>query len=186
MSARRTNVAITKYILLGLIVVTFAESVFLIIHSIKNYKQLSVEEDDDYYTKDKGEGYYAKGWMISAVAVLALTDLVSLVSAWGIYRGMSTVSMLYGIYCSLVATYMAYDKYLSRTYVAFVLPQIIGIVAILYAVINYLYKNDNPIQMDAVMELSKRTVAYEPVKNPLRNDANEPVKVMVTDDDEEE
>ena len=168
MSARRTNVKLVKYVLLGLVVLTLLESAYLIWYSVKNYRHIRETEVDDYFTGDHGEGYYAKGWMIAAITVLVFTDLVSLVCSWGILQDMSTFSVVYGVFMTCISTYASYDKYLRPTYVAFILPQVVGIVAILHSILNYVFKNHNPIQRDAVLELSKKPMMYEEVKVPTK------------------
>ena len=106
--------------------------------------------------------------MIAAITVLSFTDLVSLLASWGIIRDMSTVALIYGVYMSCVSTYTAVDKYLHRSFVPFILPQVISIIAILYAALNYVFKNKNPIHHDAIIELSKKHMTpYEAVsRNP--------------------
>ena len=164
MSARKTNVKIVKFVLLALIAISILESGRLIFLSIKNYRTISDNYEGDILTGEKGPGYYAKNWMIASIIVLAITDLVGMITAWGVASNMSTVSLIYGIYMSCISNYATYEEYLRSTYVAFILPQIISIVAILYAVLNYVFKNDDPIRGDAVREMSKKNIAdYEAV-----------------------
>ena len=101
-------------------------------------KKAQEQSPDDWYTGEKGEGYYAKYWFISCIIVMVVSDLLSLGAFYGAYTENSQIVMIYSALMFVVAVYGAYDKYMKNTFTAFLLPLAIGIVGILYASLNHM------------------------------------------------
>ena len=90
------------------------------------HSAIPAEFPDDWYTNQKGDGYYAKYWFLACIIIMALNDVLSLGAIYGVWIESSRLIMISSALMFVVAVYGAWDKYMKESYSAFVVPLATG------------------------------------------------------------
>lgn len=159
------NLLIARYALIALAILNLASSVAVIIYDRIATLKAQEELPDDWYTKSRMGGSWAKYWFAACCVVYVLSSLFSLLGLLAAYKERAELSMLYSLLMSLVAVYGAWDIYVRGSVVAFLVPLVAAITALLYGTLNYRDLVEQVEGQYLKVNYTKRPTEDEPVKD---------------------
>ncbi|KAF7493749.1 hypothetical protein SSS_09916 [Sarcoptes scabiei] len=137
MDPRLKNYLISKYSLMFMIILNVLASIWTIIFDLKLVEKAKNELPDNWGVDEKNEGYFAQYWFVAGTIVMILNIIISVVALYGVRNDSSTITIICSCLFSIIAIYGAWDKYLKRSFVSFIIPSMTSCLGALFTTLNY-------------------------------------------------